>query len=579
MPVAIPSSDGPHRYHLAAHDGQVIARVSLAEALQAFADDLLQSGDVRLALDRAFRWGYLDEDGEHIAGLQEQLQELRFQRERVLRHIEDDAFLDRIAPELDCLDHLDGTFGDASEGAAEGAAERSNLERLAEHMEEGYRTDQAQKEFEKLVGQLRSAAGLDTDMETAQETGSSSSPDVPKGPATFQPAGSRRAQAARRVAQMLFAGVVPAEERDGTGDQQRAGSGANLAADDLQRLRELARVQAALDRLERIGSVMQLADEDLTDIADAAGSDLATWLQGWQEAIKTATVSLTGRTAPGQIELPPEVVSAIGRDLLKGLFSAASSPVAGEHQSVVRGNAGDPAEETVSWEFGRPLDLNLVATVSNAVMRTGRRIDRRIDLVPDDFAVVERTSRTSVSTVMAIDRSRSMGQSGAWTAAKKVGLAMHELIRQSYPRDSLELITFSSSAEPVDIRDIPELQWDKFEHGTHLQAALELGRVMHRRSPAGTKQIVVITDGEPTLATVSGEDVFASPPSSEILNATMAEVVRCTREGIVINIVMLNGEASPSGFAEQVVRVNRGRIFVATNESLGSYLLRDYVSR
>jgi uncharacterized protein with von Willebrand factor type A (vWA) domain len=157
-------------------------------------------------------------------------------------------------------------------------------------------------------------------------------------------------------------------------------------------------------------------------------------------------------------------------------------------------------------------------------------------------------------------------------------MAMHELIRQSYPRDSLGIVSFSSTATPVEIGDVPALEWDRFEHGTHLQAALALGRRMLRARSAGTRQIVVITDGEPTLATVGGEDIFASPPTDAVLNATMAEVIRCTREEITINVVMLR-EGPGTRFAEQVARVNRGRVFIASKDNLGSFILRDYIAR
>jgi uncharacterized protein with von Willebrand factor type A (vWA) domain len=102
---------------------------------------------------------------------------------------------------------------------------------------------------------------------------------------------------------------------------------------------------------------------------------------------------------------------------------------------------------------------------------------------------------------------------------------------------------------------------------------------MLRGHRSGTRQIVVITDGEPTLASVRGEDVFASPPTPEVLNATMAEVIRCTREDIRINLVILGPDPGTATFAEQVARVNHGRIFTATNTNLGAYILRDYVTR
>jgi uncharacterized protein with von Willebrand factor type A (vWA) domain len=302
-------------------------------------------------------------------------------------------------------------------------------------------------------------------------------------------------------------------------------------------------------------------------------SDLGDWLSEWRGVATTVFPAGAGPAA----DLPPEVVTAISRDLLRGLFRMAASPMRGEHRSLVTGTAGDPAETSRAWEPGRPFDLDLVATVSAAVRR-GSAAAGSVRLLPEDFTVVDRASSVSVATVLAIDRSRSMGQSGAWTSAKKVALAMHELIRQAYRRDSLGLVAFSSDAESIDIGNVPQMQWDRFEHGTHLQAALALARKMLRRNRSGTRQIVVITDGEPTLATIRGEHMFASPPTDEVLNVTMTEVIRCTREGITINLIMVSAGAG-GGFAEQVARVNRGRVFTATSETLGGYILRDYVSR
>lgn len=201
----------------------------------------------------------------------------------------------------------------------------------------------------------------------------------------------------------------------------------------------------------------------------------------------------------------PEVVTAIGRDLLKGLFADAASPITGEHRSSVHGTTGDPAESSTSWEPGQPLDWDLIGTMTNAIRRGGTVERGRVGLHPDDFLVVERTARVAVPTMLAIDRSGSMGQRGASQAAKRVALAMHELIRQFYSRDTLAVISFSSSAEPVRIDRRPAMAWDRFEHGTHVQDALALGRRLLRRSPASTRQLVVITDGEPTIATFGDE--------------------------------------------------------------------------
>lgn len=593
MPIAIPDPGKVYRYGRAEAFGRQSKRVQLSDVFRAYADDLIDGGDARVVMERAFRWGHRDEQGNHVEGLQERLQELRFRRDSLLRQIEQRTFLEGLAGELDRINALEQE-GDVA-GEPSGADEQQdddidNLDRLARRLEEGYATNSAQEAFEQLIGQLQSSAGdLDNDGSSAsngeKEGPSNRDPQQGTNPFTSFPAG--RADAARRVMQMLFEGGSPAGEVDDAGAQWRRTADRSpagdldigTASDDVQLLKELKRLHQALADVEQIGSVLDLGDCNLHALLDVLDPDDAAWVRDWHAVVGAATSSQGGAGVSGQVSLPPEVVSAIGRDLLRDLFNSASSPIAGEHRSMERGNSGDAAEATVGWEFGEPLDLNLVSTVSNAVRRVGNAGSAPIRLSHEDFDVFERTATTAVSTVMAIDRSRSMGQSGAWGAAKKVALAMHELIRQSYPRDSLDIVTFSSSAGLVSFDNILTMDWDQFEHGTHMQAALELGRTLHRQSRAGTRQIVVITDGEPTLATVSGEEVFSTPPNEAVINATIAEVQRCTREGIVINIVMLGNDGEGPAFVHHVARVNRGRVFLATNERLGTYILRDYVDR
>lgn len=569
MPTPIPSAADTRRYRRRTGPSELGQAISASDAFRTFADDILETGDPRLALERAFRWGYRTKDGEHVAGLQEHLQTLRNQRDRLLRQAERVDFLDALAPELDRLDALD----QAETGEVSGeAVDRSVLDRLMERFEQGYRSDASQSGLDGLLRQMQEAVRQPPDGSAFR---SSADPGgAGRAASAFGAMRSSRTARADQLRRMLFHGGAEEESNaDPEGWRRTPEPAVASAFLDLEVLSELERVEEALARLESIGGIMELSDLSVAE-GDLADDSLEAWLSGWSQAARSVTTGGPTR----QIDLPPDVISAIGRDLLKGLFRTLASPVSGEHESHQRGNAGDFAESVVEWEPGKPLDLHLVATVSNAVRKGGQVGAGRVSLRPDDFVVVERTATTSVSTVLAIDRSRSMGQSGAWTAAKKVGLAMHELIRQAYPRDSLRLLTFSSTAETVDINDLPLMHWDRYEHGTHLQAALELARMQLRRSRGGTRQVVVITDGEPTLARVGGEEVFASPPTPEVLNATMAEVIRCTRENVTINIVMLGGDAR-STFAEQVARVNRGKMFVATRESLGSFILRDYVSR
>ncbi|HEV2127135.1 MAG TPA: VWA domain-containing protein, partial [Thermomicrobiales bacterium] len=346
---------------------------------------------------------------------------------------------------------------------------------------------------------------------------------------------------------------------------------------DMDTLSQLNELDSALAMLGSIGSVMALSDAAIERVSDDLPEDLGRWLDGWAEAAGDLRQQREVESESARLSLPPSVVAAIGKDLLRRLFRPAIARVPGEHEASVAGTACDSGETTRAWEPGRPLDLNLVGTLANAIRREGPTDKGQIRLRLEDFVVVERTARTAMSTVLALDRSHSMGQSGAWASAKKVTLAMHELIRQSYYRDALSVLAFSSSAETVAIAELPEMHWDRFEHGTHLQAALALGRRMLRGSAAATKQIVVITDGEPTIASTVGVEIFASPPTTNVLEATMREVIRCTRERIVINMVIL-GEMGAAAFAEQVARLNGDRIFDASNQDLGTFIFRDYLS-
>ncbi|MDQ4044291.1 MAG: VWA domain-containing protein, partial [Chloroflexota bacterium] len=409
-------------------------------------------------------------------------------------------------------------------------------------------------------------------------TPSAQEAEAPDPRSLFQPSLSSRHARLDRIRKALFAGGMEIGDKATGSWKLEDGEQRRSLTLDFETLLQIDELDRALGMLGTVGSVMALSDAAIERLSDDLPQGLASWVEDWAEAASDLRRQ-RGASGTMRSSLPPVVISAIGRDLLRRLYRPAIARVPGEHEAPVAGTAGDSDETSRSWQPGRPLDLNLVATLSNAIRREGPAGKGRIRLRPDDFEVVERTARTAMSTVLAIDRSRSMGQSGAWTSAKKLTLSMHELIRQSYHRDALSVLAFSSTAEAVAIGELPELHWDRFEHGTHLQAALALGRRMLWRSSAASKQIVVITDGEPTIATTGSGETFASPPTAEVLEATMREVIRCTRERIVINMVILGGETGAATFAEQMARVNGGRIFDTSNQDLGTFILRDYLSR
>jgi uncharacterized protein with von Willebrand factor type A (vWA) domain len=220
------------------------------------------------------------------------------------------------------------------------------------------------------------------------------------------------------------------------------------------------------------------------------------------------------------------------------------------------------------------LALHLANTLRNAVFRQGPGTP--VQLHPDDFEVEEFESTRRASTIFAIDLSLSMAMRGNLVPAKKMVLALTQLIAQRYPKDYVAIVGFGETAHELRLSDIAGLTID-YNYGTNLQHALALSRHL-LRDERGDRQIVVVTDGEPTAHLDDyGEPFFSWPPVPETLERTMAEVLRCTKAGITINTFALDIERSQFPFVEQIARVNGGRMFYTNVDQLGVYVLDDFV--
>ncbi|MFL5755392.1 MAG: VWA domain-containing protein, partial [Chloroflexota bacterium] len=168
---------------------------------------------------------------------------------------------------------------------------------------------------------------------------------------------------------------------------------------------------------------------------------------------------------------------------------------------------------------------------------------------------------------------------GCFVAAKKVAIALDTLIRTQYPRDKLAVVGFAYYARELRHDALAELTWQGYEYGTNLQHGLMLARRILAREHGGNKEIVVITDGEPTAHFEDGQVEFSYPPTRRTIQETLREVVRCTKEGITINTFMLERSRALAEFVGLITRLNRGRAFYASPERLGEYVLVDFVSR
>ena len=184
--------------------------------------------------------------------------------------------------------------------------------------------------------------------------------------------------------------------------------------------------------------------------------------------------------------------------------------------------------------------------------------------------------------MLLLDLSLSMPMRDNFVPAKKMAMALHTLISTRFPRDYLGLVGFSEVAREIEPEDLPTVSWD-YVYGTNLQHGLILARKMLAHQQ-GTKQIILVTDGEPTAHIVpidGGLDYFVDfnyPPIPETLELTLAEVMRCTKANITINTFLLDPDRGLWGFVDQLSRINRGRTFATTPGELGDYVLVDFLN-
>jgi uncharacterized protein with von Willebrand factor type A (vWA) domain len=216
-------------------------------------------------------------------------------------------------------------------------------------------------------------------------------------------------------------------------------------------------------------------------------------------------------------------------------------------------------------------------TIMNAIEREGPQTPVR--LMPKDFEVHRSEVLTETATVVMVDLSWSMALRGSFQSAKKVALALHNLISVQYPRDQLYILGFSAYARELKISELPYVRWDESVLGTNMHHALMLARRKLAKHTGGTRQIIMISDGEPTAHLERGRSQFSYPPSPTTIRETLKEVRRCTQEQITINTFMLDHNYYLKEFVDQLAKINRGRVFYTTPDKLGEYILVDYVQR
>ncbi len=350
-----------------------------------------------------------------------------------------------------------------------------------------------------------------------------------------------------------------------------------VGLDEAMRLmEEMQKLDALEQELRATRSLEDLAKLSPEDVAKVAGEEAARDLERLQEIAKRLKDAGYLEGEDDDLKLTARAIRKIADKSLRDIFSRLKRDRFGGHQMDRRGAGGDQTDESKAYEFGDPFLLDLKETVMRAVGRLGPGTPVR--LVPDDFTVIRTEQRTQAATVVMLDMSRSMLNNGYFLPAKKVALALSALIRSQFPRDALYIVGFSLYAREFTTQQLPTLSWSEWNMGTNMHAGFMLSRRLLARHAGGNRQILMVTDGEPT-AHLEGEVAdFSYPPTRRTVEETLKEVQRCTRERITINTFMLERSPWLTSFVEQMARINRGRAFFATPDRLGEYLVVDYVS-
>jgi uncharacterized protein with von Willebrand factor type A (vWA) domain len=341
-------------------------------------------------------------------------------------------------------------------------------------------------------------------------------------------------------------------------------------------LDQLGDIDALENLLRNATSPGPLAEVDLDKVRELLGDDAARSLQQLANLAKELEAAGLIEQREGRMELTPKGIRRIGQRALGDLFKRLLQDRAGRHEIERAGFGHERSDEHKPYEYGDPFHLDVGRTLRNAIARQGSGTPVR--MIPDDFEI-ERTEQLSRSaTVLMLDVSLSMEMRGRFLAAKKVAMALHALISSQFPRDYLGMVSFGRVAREVKPERLPEATWD-FEWGTNMQHALLLARKLLARQ-TGRKQIIMITDGEPTAHIMdNGEPFFDYPPDPRTIEMTLREVQRCTKDGIRINTFMLEDNFYLREFVERMMKMNQGRAFYTTPETLGDYVLVDFLDQ
>jgi uncharacterized protein with von Willebrand factor type A (vWA) domain len=347
----------------------------------------------------------------------------------------------------------------------------------------------------------------------------------------------------------------------------------SATVDAMERLHDIEELDRSL-RGDYPGASIEDVDEESLrrSLGEEAVRDLRR-LKEIERALERA--GLLSRVG-GRLEVTPKGARKLGERALMRVFEELRRDREGTHDARSTGGLSEPTGATRPWRFGDAGQIAVQRTVFNAVLRSRR--GETVRLIPDDFELVEAEQRTETATALLLDLSFSMPLRGHFVHAKRMALALHALIEGRYPHDRLYMIGFSDYARRIEPRELTAAGWERV-YGTNMQHAFNLAGRLLAQHPRATRQVIMVTDGEPTAHLEGEHALFSWPPVPETIRLTLAEAMKLARSGVTLNVFMLEDSPGLIRFMERLVELTAGRVFLMDDRELGDFIVRDYVAR
>jgi Ca-activated chloride channel family protein len=286
-----------------------------------------------------------------------------------------------------------------------------------------------------------------------------------------------------------------------------------------------------------------------------------------------------GDAQQARFEITDKSLDFLGFKALRDLLGSLGKSNFGRHDTRDMATGIEASGASKPYEFGDTLNLDITATLSSAIQREGLGLP--LNLECRDLQVHQCEYQSSCATVLMLDCSHSMILYGEdrFTPAKKVAMALSQLIRTQYPGDSLSLVLFHDSAEEVPLSQLARVKVGPYY--TNTREGLRMAQRILQRQRKDMKQIVMITDGKPSALTLEDGRIYKNAFGLDplVVSQTLEEVSKCKRAGVLINTFMLASDYGLVQFVQKVTQMCRGKAYFTTPYTLGQYLLMDYMSR